>query len=162
MSRIATELRGAAQNAENLGTAFTRAFTKNGWQQAREASMAAIYSASAEVPSRFAPLKTVAAAPFKAVGYLLMLPIKTAFSVGKWLVDAPVALLIVKPIKAIVGAAAGFYAKFPRAASILTVVAAAVGIGSWLSRRGADNLQNNFDAALAARQQVPPPESARA
>ncbi len=137
---IASELAGIAKAGERLGKAAPNAFRPKTWKAASEAAKAAAETA-----------------PSTGIGNLLTLPFRAAFSAGRVLVEAPIAVVILKPIKAVIGGVASFYEKSPRAAAVVTGGVAVAAISNKLSRNRAASLQENLLASQAMAEQAQQP-----
>lgn len=144
---------GIATQAERLVSAVGKSFTPKAWKSAAET--AARTTERAATSSGFwSGVGGVFGSVASGIGSVLTSPFKVAFAVGRWFVEAPISLLILKPIKAILGGFAGFFERSPRAASILTGGAAAVGIGSWLTKRRSEARMFEYDVAQNAAMQA--------
>lgn len=139
--KVAKELNGIFDGLGRAGGAFVDGFKNFGanWKAAREAGNVA--AEAARTPGLWSKVGSGIAAPFKAIG-------GASARAGLWVVEQPVAALL-KPVKWTVNGVAGFYTKFKVAAPILTVVGAALGIGSYLAHRRSEALQENFANAQA-------------
>lgn len=76
---------------------------------------------------------------------------------GLKVAEVPITIML-KPLKLIAAAPGAFFKSMPRAAPVLTIGAAAVGVGSWYSRRQSEklhHLQNEYMASAMQAQEQP-------
>lgn len=81
-------------------------------------------------------------------------PFKYAFAAGKWMVEAPVSVFVLKPVKAVLNGAASVYERAPLPALAATGIAAAALGANYLSRRKSESLENETFAQGVAAQQL--------